>query len=228
MDAQLKQRVNEFRLLRRLRPARSLPPRVTCVVVFSGPMRSDRVDWPFAGYSEEAMDRVLAAVELVRDYEQQGRLVPLHLYATIEQMPVYSRIAALAGLPPGRVREVIGGERYSQAGLPLANTKTQAQDLERELGQTPDAFPLVLTSSYHVPRTVRTVLRWFSRDFMIASVSLRRPAGYLRLIKSEMRRIDLYSSAGDCSSDWSRARAEYLGRLPYPEVPPELGHLYGS
>ncbi len=210
--------VDEFRSLLRTTSLRQAPTRLSLISVFSGPARTDDSSWPRAAYSEEAIDRVFAAAALYRELAVQGRSLRVLLNVAKEQRTPYEVLALEAGIPASSLDSIVSGERYVKAGMGLANTKTQAIALRQAV--TPaGAFPLVITSLYHVPRTARAVERWYGRPFLIAGVPIRREEEMRPLIKGEVRRIQLYSDKGDIARDWDQAANPFLGVMPQPEIP---------
>lgn len=164
----------------------------------------ERADFP------EDVKRIEFAIEVYRRFASQklGKpleeltpedlknesLPPLVLNGATEQQPMMERIARKYGFPEDKTIFLNCGDHH------IANTKTQFTKLSEHpiVGKFKNF--VVISTSYHIPRTARTASVNLPEDvnFEMLGVPLEKlPFDVYKKVRGEVKRIELYSQKGD-------------------------------
>ncbi|MFA4930466.1 MAG: NUDIX domain-containing protein [Patescibacteria group bacterium] len=201
--------INEFR--DRLHEQNySLPQRTDGIVVLSAPPEKCE-DGTFIERTQENEARIKYSFEIIKQIaaEKAGmsseeltedqiiQFSPkLILNGETEQLQMMVEVAHELGIPDGIIQTFNCGDRG------VGNTKTQFTLMDKDPEYTNSKHLTFITTSYHVPRVVRTAEKNLSRtkEFEIIGVPYDQlEYNIYRKAKGEIKRILSYSEKGDIS-----------------------------
>lgn len=159
------------------------------------PENISRIDFAFDIWKQLATKKLGKDLRELADKDLQDPSLPLFvLNGETEQLKPLKEIAIALGVPREKVHLVDCGRRG------IGNTRTQFTEISRDQRLSGANNLIFVTSSYHVPRVVRTgdVNLPKEMDFDVVGVPFDRFSYDIRSkIRGEIKRIVAYSKNGD-------------------------------